>query len=35
MQKAKEKNVKIHIPIDFLTADKFEETAKTELTNPT
>lgn len=25
MQKAKEKNVKIHIPVDFITADKFEE----------
>ena len=33
MQKAKEKNVKIHIPVDFLTADKFEESANTQVRN--
>ena len=27
MDKAKEKNVKIHFPIDFITADKFDENA--------
>lgn len=27
MNKAKEKNVKIHLPLDFVTADKFEENA--------
>lgn len=31
MKKAKEKGVKIHIPVDFLCADKFEATAKTEI----
>lgn len=27
MQKAKDKNVAVHLPIDFITADKFEEGA--------
>lgn len=31
MQKAKEKGVKIHLPVDFIAADKFEETAQTKL----
>lgn len=29
MDKAKEKNVQIHFPVDFVTADKFEENANT------
>jgi phosphoglycerate kinase len=29
MNKAKERGVKIHLPIDFISADKFEETANT------
>jgi len=33
MEKAKEKNVKIHLPFDFLTAHIFAENAKTELTD--
>lgn len=28
MEKAKEKNVKIHLPVDFVTGDKFDEKAK-------
>jgi phosphoglycerate kinase len=31
MKKAQEKGVKIHIPEDFLCADKFDANAKTEL----
>lgn len=31
MQKAKEKGVKIHIPVDFLTASKLEESAQIKL----
>ena len=27
MDKAKEKNVQIHFPVDFVTADKFDENA--------
>jgi phosphoglycerate kinase len=27
MKKAQEKGVKIHIPVDFICGDKFEETA--------
>lgn len=29
MNKAKERNVKIHLPKDVIVADKFEETANT------
>ena len=28
MEKAKAKNVKLHFPVDFVTADKFAEDAK-------
>jgi len=31
MAKAKEKGVKIHLPTDYLCADKFAEDAKTEV----
>jgi phosphoglycerate kinase len=31
MNKAKERGVKIHLPKDFIAADKFEETAQTKL----
>jgi len=31
MQKAKEKGVKIHLPVDFVIADKFEEGAQTAI----
>lgn len=27
MAKAQEKNVKMHFPVDFITADKFDENA--------
>lgn len=33
MNKAKERGVKIHLPVDFIEADKFEETAQTKVTN--
>lgn len=29
MDKAKSKNVQIHLPVDFVTADKFDKGAKT------
>lgn len=28
MKKAEEKNVKIYLPVDFVTADKFDENAQ-------
>ncbi len=28
LEKAKEKNVQIHLPVDFVTADKFAEDAQ-------
>ncbi len=31
MRKAAEKGVKIHLPTDFMTADKFDELAKTSI----
>ena len=31
MKKAKERGVKIHLPTDFITADKFDESAQTKL----
>jgi phosphoglycerate kinase len=31
MQKAKEKGVKIHLPLDYVIADKFEEAAQTSI----
>jgi phosphoglycerate kinase len=31
MKKAQERGVKIHLPVDFIEADKFEETANTKL----
>lgn len=31
MQKAKEKGVKIHLPVDYVIADKFEEAANTQI----
>lgn len=33
MKKAGQKGVKIHLPKDFVIADKFEETAATEITD--
>ena len=32
LKKAAEKNVKIHLPVDFIQADKFDESAKFEVT---
>ncbi len=31
MRKAQERGVKIHIPTDYVIADKFEETANTQI----
>ena len=31
MNKAKERGVKIHLPMDYVIADKFEETANTQI----
>ena len=31
MDKAKEKNVKVHFPVDFVTADKFDENANVSI----
>jgi len=31
MNKAKERGVKIHLPLDFIAADKFEESAQAKL----
>jgi phosphoglycerate kinase len=31
MNKAKERGVKIHLPLDFVEADKFEESAQTKI----
>ena len=33
MNKAKERGVKIHLPVDFVAADRFEESAQTKLTD--
>lgn len=33
MDKAKAKNVQIHLPTDFITADSFSENAQTKLGN--
>ena len=33
MEKAKEKNVKIHLPVDFVIGDKFAEDAKDQVVN--
>lgn len=30
LEKAKDRNVKIHLPFDFITADKFDENANTD-----
>ena len=31
MKRAQEKGVKIHLPVDFIEADKFDENAKTSI----
>ena len=33
MAKAKERGVKIHLPVDFVSGDKLEESAKTEISD--
>ena len=35
MEKAKKNNVQVHLPVDFITADKFAEDANTNTTTTT